>query len=172
MDFYPVTLKNTLIVFFLSGFIGWIILCIFGGKLTGYLWEKYKIPFKPMFAIGAVLIYLIYPFVSQYNIFIQFILYAVILTLLESIMFLFAEKVLHLQFECYYNNKRIAPLYSVYWGLLAVLLTQVLSGNYFTYLNLLIVLILAVLAILVSDGYRSMIRLDPKNHAPTFDCYK
>jgi uncharacterized membrane protein len=172
MDFYPVTIKNTLIIFFLAGLIGWIILCIFGGKLTGYMWENYKIPFKPMFAIGAVLIYLIYPFVSQYNIFIQFILYAVILTLLESIMFLFAEKVLHLQFECYYNNKRIAPLYSVYWGLLAVLLTQVLSGNYFTYLNLLIVLILAVFAILVSDGYRSMIKLDPHNNKPTFDCYK
>ena len=57
-----VNIKNTILIFIISGFIGWIILSIFSGELYGYLWKNFNIPFKPMFAIGTVLIFLIYPY--------------------------------------------------------------------------------------------------------------
>jgi uncharacterized membrane protein len=159
MNLYPITISSTLLVFFVSGIIGWVILSIFSQMLTGFLWENYRIPFKPMIAFGAVIVYLISPYFSQYDIWIQLIFYGLLLSLLELVMFVISDKIFNVRFRCYYNGNRLALIYSIYWAILAVILSQYLN-NVLNKSSLILFIILVILVIVFRDGRDGIIILD------------
>jgi hypothetical protein len=151
---------NGIWVFLLGGIIGWMILSIFNGKMSGYWWEKYKIPFNPFFGLGSLIILLTYQYVLEYPILIQFIFYSLILTFFEWIGFYILRK-MNIRFPCYYNGKRIALLYSIYWGLFGVIISQIFIKESINLLSFILFLILIVFFLLFRDGFDGKIVLNP-----------
>jgi uncharacterized membrane protein len=151
---------TAILIFLITGFIGWILLSIFSGQFIGYLWENYRIPFKPMFAIGAVIIYLINPYIKDYNIIIKFIIYAIILTILEWICFEFIKIFLNIRYVCYYNGKRIALVYSIYWGLLALIFSKILNNDWYNLEMIILLIVLAGISYIFRDGREGFVKLD------------
>ena len=156
-----VNLVNSLWIFLIGGFIGWLVLTLFSGHPTGLLWKNqpFPIPFKPFFAFGSLLIFLIYPYLMNYSLIVQFILYALILTLFEAIGF-YLLKLIGIQFKCYYNGKRTALLYSVYWGLFGVVLSQLFIQEKITMEIFIFILLLIILFLIFNNGYKGLIILN------------
>jgi hypothetical protein len=155
---------NSLIVFLLAGFIGWLILFLFTGHPTGLLWknEYPPLPFKPFFAFGTLLVFLIYPYLMNYSLPVQFILYALILTGFEWFGFFILQKI-GVQFKCYYNGKRIALLYSIYWGLFGLIISQLFIQEKINMEIVLLALFLVLFFLLFRNGFKGQIVLNSNN---------
>lgn len=147
-------IKEVILIFLTTGMIGWIILSIFSKKFTGFLYEKYGIPFKPTFAFGAIFIYLIYPYIKKYDIIVRIIIYAIILTFAE---FLFSKifKIFYgYQLWTYYNGMSIAPLYTLYWICLAIIFEYVfIKKDPTNKINIFFIIISILIMIIFYNGH-------------------
>lgn len=146
-------------VFLASGVVGWVILSLFSGELEGHLWKTYGVPFKPMFAVGAVMVFLLYQYTSRYPVYVQLLFYGGLFTVLEYLMFQVSDKVFNARFQCYYNGKRLALLYSIYWALMGTVMARLYQGTYDS-LTLTLAGVLVVLAAVFRDGRIGLVKLD------------
>jgi hypothetical protein len=67
------------------------------------------------------------------------------------------------KFNCYYNGNRLAPVYSVYWGLLGVILTLIFTGKIKSIEFLSLISILLLITLYYRDGKTGLIKLGDSN---------
>ncbi len=122
---------NIVIFFAVYSFTGWIIEVIYrssnSGKFTnpGFLYG----PFVPIYGIGGIFISLIYNYIYPYPVPLQFIIYTIILTVIEYITGEIFERFFQLKLWDYSDNKfnlngKISLLFSTAWGLLALIVVS------------------------------------------------
>lgn len=123
-----------LIIFFgIYSFAGWIIEVIYRSFTRkkfinpGFLFG----PFVPVYGIGAMFIILMQNLISPLNIAYQFIIYTVVLTVIEYITGEIFERIFKLQLwdysEMKFNFKgKVSLLFSLCWGVLAVGVSRIL----------------------------------------------
>jgi uncharacterized membrane protein len=120
--------ENTIVIYFaLYSFIGWIIELIYRSlnnrKLVnpGFLYG----PFVPIYGIGGVFVSLVYLKISFLPVPLQFLIYSLILTIIEYITGEIFEKFFQLKLWDYSENRfningKVSLLFSTGWGLLAL----------------------------------------------------
>lgn len=123
-----------LIIFFaIYSFTGWIIEVIYRSYTRkkfinpGFLFG----PFIPVYGIGATFIILLQTFISPLPLIEQFIIYTIILTVIEYITGEIFEQIFNLQLWDYSDMKfnikgKVSLLFSLGWGILAVGLSHFL----------------------------------------------
>lgn len=119
--------NNIVIYFALYSFIGWIIELIYRSlnnrKLVnpGFLYG----PFVPIYGIGGIFVSLVYLKISFLPVPLQFLVYSLILTVIEYITGEIFEKFFQLKLWDYSENRfningKVSLLFSTGWGLLAL----------------------------------------------------
>ena len=117
-----------ILYFIIYSFIGWIL-------DTGYrslLVKEFApnavtiFPFTPIYGFGALLILLIYPAIQHLNVFLQFLLFAVILTLLEYLggvltLHFLGRRLWDYSYMPLNFQGHISLLHALFWGALALL---------------------------------------------------
>jgi uncharacterized membrane protein len=122
--------ENTIVIYFaLYSFIGWIIELIYRSlnnrKLVnpGFLYG----PFVPIYGIGGVFVSLVYLKISFLPVPLQFLIYSLILTIIEYITGEIFEKFFQLKLWDYSENRfningKVSLLFSTGWGCWLLLL--------------------------------------------------
>jgi len=127
------TYNNITIYFALYSFTGWIIELTYRSlnsrKLVnpGFLFG----PFVPIYGIGGVFVSLLYQQINSYPVPLQFLIFAIILTVIEYITGEFFERFFQLKLWDYSDNRfnlngKISLLFSTGWGLLALIVVNYL----------------------------------------------
>lgn len=121
------------IYFFIIGsFVGWLLECVFKAaarhyeRAPGILYS----PFCILYGIGTVLLATVIPSVSS-NIFLQFILSAVILTICEYITYVLLDKMYDVHLWDYSDmkfalNEKVCLEFAAIWGVLGALFIKFL----------------------------------------------
>lgn len=123
--------NNIVIYFALYSFTGWIIELIYRSlnnkKLVnpGFLYG----PFVPIYGIGGLFVSLLYLQLSIYPVPVQFLVYMVILTVIEYMTGEFFERFFQLKLWDYSDNRfningKVSLLFSTAWGLLALIVVN------------------------------------------------
>ncbi len=114
-----------LIYFSLYSFVGWLIEVLYRSFKqkhfvnAGFLFGT----FVPIYGMGAVSIILLEPFIRDYNIILQIVLYGVLVTVIEYIVGMVSEKIFGLALWDYSENKfnlngKICLSFSIIWAFL------------------------------------------------------
>lgn len=121
------------IYFFIIGaFVGWLLECVFKAlarhfeRAPGILYS----PFCILYGIGTVLLATVIPSLTQ-NIFLLFILSAVILTICEYITYVLLDKMYNVHLWDYSDmkfalNEKVCVEFAAIWGILGVLFIKYL----------------------------------------------
>jgi len=122
----PSWLIFIIIYFTFYSFVGWIVELIYRSFTQkrlinpGFLYGF----FVPIYGFGALIIISIEPYIKQYNIFVETLIYGVILTVIEYIVGLASEKFFGIVLWDYSDNKfnihgRVCLKFSIGWAILA-----------------------------------------------------
>jgi uncharacterized membrane protein len=130
---------EVLIIFLAGGFIGWIvenIIRIINSSVDSNYYFKalfgLTIPFLPVYGFGLVLIFIIKNKIKNKNIFTRFLIYTIILSILELIAGIFTILTIGHNTWDYSNSYMnflgiIGIISSIFWGILALIAEKILS---------------------------------------------
>lgn len=149
------------IYFFIIGaFLGWILECLFKAmskkfnRAPGILYG----PFCILYGVGTVILATIIPEITA-NVFLQFLLSAIILTFCEYVTYVLLQKMYGLVLWNYSDmrlaiNEKVCVEFACIWGVLSVLFIQyllpVLRGVYFAIAGVIPNLIILTLFVFIS----------------------
>ena len=125
------------LLFFLFGFLGWVIDTSYRSIQEGrYIAGTYFPFFAMVYAIGGMTLLLFFQSTMHINILVQILVAGVLMTLLELITGIFCIKILKKRLWDYSKNKwhyegHIDLVHAFYWLLLAVVVRVVLPRLFF-----------------------------------------
>lgn len=106
-------------LFILGSIIGWIYEFVIDNKPNYNL--GIKLPVLFIYGLGIVILYYVYPFISNYPWYIRLIIYSIVFTLFEFIMSKISFKYYGFHTWKYKNNQQIDIIPSIVWGILGLL---------------------------------------------------
>lgn len=126
---YQFDISFFIIMFSIYSFAGWVIEVLY----RSFQQRKFINPgflfgsFVPIYGIGALFIIYLYPFISKYCIFVEFLIYGVILTTIEFLIGEFSERFFGLTLWDYNDTRfnfkgKVSLPFSITWATLAYLL--------------------------------------------------
>ena len=128
-----VKIQNLIIYFFVCGCIGWILECIYAYIVLGEIVNRGFLygPICPIYGFGAIIMIGISEGIQKRktNLFIKFLIFAVIFTVLEYITSLAMELIFHQRWWDYTNellniNGRVCLMFSLMFGVMGVVFTE------------------------------------------------
>ena len=123
------------LLFFLTGFIGWIVDTAFRSALAGTFsnGSAFHIPFLPIYGFGAVLVYALRKFFPK-NIFLRILTIGVLLAMLEYLSGVLCFLFLHRRLWTYYGAWNVGGFTDVthilLWGVLGYLFLRLMESKH------------------------------------------